>query len=364
MEAIWLCCKKKAIEVGKLLEKVNGVSDLKVQPQTLVPQLAVKFNTDNAARFGISAAQVRTAINTLVNGTKVGEIYDDQKIFDVVVWGMDDQRGSIENVRNLLIDIPAGGRVPLKDVAQVYVDPTPNEITREQSSRRIDVTCNTKGRNLGAVAKDIQAQLKSVNWDSGYHPEILGEYAERQKSQTHLYNLMLLSLLGIYLILYADFKSYRIASLILLSLPFALSGCIIAAWLTGGILSLGSLVGFVTVLGVAARNAIMLISHYRHLQKEEGEEFSVSMISRGALERLTPILMTAAAAALALLPIIIGGNKPGHEIEYPMAIVIVGGLITSAILNLFLLPFIYWKFGKNRKKISTSSENESDVILT
>ncbi|MDB5119610.1 MAG: hypothetical protein JWN56_828 [Sphingobacteriales bacterium] len=342
----------KAKEVGKKLEKVDGVSDLKVQPQTLVPQLAVKFHADNAARFGVSATNVRSAINTLVNGTKVGEVYEDQKIFDVVVWGTNDQRASIEDIRNLLIDIPRGGRVPLKDVADVYVAPTPNEITREQSSRRIDVTCNTKGRDLGAVAKDIQTQLAGVSFDAGYHPEILGEYAERQKSQNRLYSLMLLSLLGIFLILYVDFKSYRTASLIMLSLPFALSGCIIAAWISGGVLSLGSLVGFVTVLGIAARNAIMLISHYRHLETEENETFSMHMIIRGALERMTPILMTALAASLALLPIVISGNKPGQEIEYPMAIVILGGLTTSTILNLFFLPLIYWKFGKGKKELA------------
>lgn len=159
---------------------------------------------------------------------------------------------------------------------------------------------------------------------------------------------MLLSLVGIFLILYADFNSYRISSLILLSLPFALSGCMIAAWISGGVLSLGSLVGFVTVLGIAARNAIMLISHYRHLETEEGETFGIHMIIRGALERMTPILMTALAASLALLPIIVSGNKPGQEIEYPMAIVILGGLVTSTILNLFFLPLIYWRFSKKR----------------
>jgi Cu/Ag efflux pump CusA len=153
------------------------------------------------------------------------------------------------------------------------------------------------------------------------------------------------------MILYIDFKSYRTASLIMLTLPFALTGCIFAAWISGGILSLGSLVGFVTVLGIAARNAIMLISHYRHLESEEGETFNLHMIIRGAEERMTPILMTALAAALALLPIVVSGNKPGQEIEYPMAVVILGGLTTSTILNLFVLPLVYWRFGKgiNRK---------------
>lgn len=340
--------QEKAKEVGTVLATVEGVSDLKVQPQTLVPQLAVKYHPENAARFGISATDVRSTINTLVNGTKAGEIYEDQKIFDVVVWGTTAQRQNIENIKNMMIDVPTGGRVSLRDVADVYVAPTPNEITREGSSRRIDVTCNTKGRDLGSVARDIDAKLKGVSFDPEYHPEVLGEYAERQKSQTRLYSLMLLSLVGIFLILYADFNSYRIASLILVSLPFALSGCIMAAWISGGVLSLGSLVGFVTVLGIAARNAIMLISHYRHLETEEGERFGIHMIIRGALERMTPILMTALAASLALLPIIVSGNKPGQEIEYPMAIVILGGLITSTILNLFFLPLIYWRFGKRR----------------
>ncbi len=352
--------QNKAKELEGILKNIDGVTDLKVQAQTLVPQLAVKFNAENAARFGLSSTDVRTAINILVNGTKVGEVYEDQRIFDVVVWGTTDQRANIEQIRELLIDIPRGGRVPLKDVAEVYVAPTPNEITREQSSRRIDVTCNTKGVDLGTVARSIEKELKLVKFDAGYHPEILGEYAERQRSQTRIYSLMLLSLLGIFLILYADFNSYRIATLILLSLPFALSGCILAAWISGGVLSLGSLVGFVTVLGIAARNAIMLISHYRHLETEENEPFGLPLIIRGAMERMTPILMTALAASLALLPIVVTGNMPGQEIEYPMAIVILGGLFTSTLLNLFFLPVIYWMFGKDRKQFGKLTLADED----
>lgn len=341
--------QSKAKEVSDKLAGIAGVTDLKVQQQTLVPQVAIKFLRDKAAQFGLSAADVRNTVNVLVNGFKAGEIYQEQKIFDVVVWGTPEHRRNVEQIRELLIDIPSGGRVPLKDVADVHIAPAPNEITRESSSRKIDVTCNTKGRDLGSVARDIESTLKNIPFDAGYHPEILGEYKERQESQSRLYKMMLLSLLGIFLILYVDFRSYRTASLILLSLPFALSGCVFAAWISGGVLSLGSLVGFVTVLGVAARNAIMLISHYRHLEKYEGETFNLHMIIRGAEERMTPILMTATAAALALLPIVLGGNKPGHEIEYPMAVVILGGLTTSTILNLFVLPLIYWRFGKKKQ---------------
>jgi CzcA family heavy metal efflux pump len=338
--------QKKAKQVGDSLAHVAGVSDLKVQPQILVPQLEVKFRTEAAAQFGLTAGDVRRTINTIVNGTKVGEIYEGQKIFDVVVWGTMEQRSNIETIRNLLIDIPNGGRVPLKDVADVYIAPTPNEITRESSSRRIDVTCNTKGKDLGTVARSIEEKLSKISFDEGYHPEILGEYAERQESQSRLNYLALLSILGIFLILYADFLSYRIALLILFSLPFALTGCVIASLLHGGVLSLGSLVGFVTVLGIAARNGIMLISHYRHLETREGEVFGKVLVIRGALERMAPILMTAAAAILALLPILVSGNQPGQEIEFPMAIVITGGLITSSLMNLFFLPAAYFRYGK------------------
>jgi CzcA family heavy metal efflux pump len=339
----------KAKEVNAALASVPGIADLKVQPQTLVPQLAVKYNPQKAARFGINATDMRRTINALINGLKVGEIYEDQKIFDVVVWGTARQRNDIEAVPHLLVDIPTGGRAPLKDLADVFISPTPNEITRESASRRIDVTCNTKDVALGTVAKDIENRLKNISFAPGYHPEILGEYAERQASQRALNTLAIISVLGIFLLLYADFKSYRTAFLILLSLPVALLGCIVAAWMSGGILSLGSLVGFVTVLGIAARNAIMLISHYRHLETEENEPYSLKMVMQGAVERMSPILMTALAAALALVPIAVTGNKPGQEIEYPMAIVILGGLTTSTMLNLFVLPVIYWRFGKSKK---------------
>ncbi|WEK38383.1 MAG: efflux RND transporter permease subunit [Candidatus Pseudobacter hemicellulosilyticus] len=340
----------KAKEVNTALSSVPGIADLKVQPQTLVPQLAVKYNPEKAARFGINATDMRRTINALVNGLKVGEIYEDQKIFDVVVWGTAPQRSDITAIPHLLVDIPTGGRAALKDLADIYVSPTPNEITREAASRRIDVTCNTKGVALGTVAKAIEARLKSISFPPGYHPEILGEYAERQASQRALNMLAIISVLGIFLLLYADFKSYRTATLILLSLPVALLGCILAAWLSGGILSLGSLVGFVTVLGIAARNAIMLISHYRHLQQEENETFSLHLVIKGAMERMSPILMTALAAALALIPIAVTGNQPGQEIEYPMAIIILGGITTSTLLNLFVLPVIFWRFGKAKKE--------------
>src|SRR4051794_24023215 len=341
--------RAKGAEIKKAIEGVAGVANLKTEDQDLVPQLQVRIRPDAASRFGLSPGQVRHAAATLVRGTKVGEVYEDQKTYDVVVRGAPKCRMNIEAIRELPIDLPLGGLAPLKDVADVYIEPAPNEIKRESASRRYDVTCNVAGRDLGSVARDIEAAVKQLDFPREYHPEFLGEYAARQESRQKLFALTALSVLGILLLLHMDFRSWRLTLLVFLTIPFALVGGVIGAILQGGILSLGSLVGFVTVLGIAARNGIMLVSHYRHLEEVEGEPFGVNLVLRGAEERLTPILMTALATGLALVPLVVSGNLPGHEIEYPMAVVILGGLATSTLLNLFLLPPIYSLFGRVKR---------------
>jgi Cu/Ag efflux pump CusA len=271
---------------------------------------------------------------------KVGEIFDQQRILDVVLWSKDDSRTSLASLNEILVDTALGGKIPLGEVADVRFAPTPNVIQRENASRKIDVSCNVKGKDLGTVARQIEEKLRTLSLGEGYHVELMGEFAARQASQRKLMLLSLLSLIGILFVLYADFKSVRMTTLVFISLPFALIGGVASSFLTGGILSLGSLVGFVTVLGIAARNGVMLISHYRHLEEEENQKFDLNLIVQGAEERLVPILMTASATALALLPIAVGGNIPGHEIEYPMAVIILGGLFTSTLLNLFVLPVL------------------------
>jgi CzcA family heavy metal efflux pump len=336
--------RERAQAVGALLKDVPGVSELKVEPQTLVPQVQVRLRPEEAANLGLTPAQVRRAVTTLVKGLKVGEVFEEQKIHEVTVWSMPAVRGDLAALREMLIGIPGGGYVPLGDVADLVIVPTPNEIKREGASRRIDVTCNVSGRDLGSVARDIEAKVGSVSFPRGYHPELLGEYAARQEARQRLMTLSLLALAGILVLLLVDFQSWRLTLLVALTLPFALIGGVLAAWLTGGTLSLGSLVGFVTVLGIAARNGIMLVSHYLHLERVEREAFGPKLVLRGAEERLTPILMTAGCAALALLPLVVRGNIPGHEIEFPMAVVILGGLVTSTLLNLMILPALYAKF--------------------
>jgi CzcA family heavy metal efflux pump len=341
--------QQKANQIADAIAGIEGIVDLRVQPMTMIPQVEVKLRTDSAAQFGLAPGDVRRAVTTLLQGTKVGEIYQGQQIFDCVVWGAPRVRHDVAALGTLAIDTPTGGQVPLGSVADVYIAPTPNEITREANSRYIDVSCNASGRDLGSVAREITAKLKSIEFDAGYHPELLGEYAEQQRSKNRILSVAALSVIGIFFIVYADFASVRLALLLLLCLPIALTGSILSALFTGGVLSLGSIVGFVTVFGIVARNGIMLISHYRHLETEEKMSFDKELILQGAIERLSPILMTALAAALALLPIVIGGNRPGQEIEYPMAVVIIGGLFTSTLLNLLFMPALYWKFAKTNK---------------
>lgn len=332
--------------LSKSMEGIPGIADLQVEAQVLVPEIQVRLKPEAAQRFGLTPGDVRRAATTLVKGLKVGEIYEGQKIFDVAVWGTEDVRRDVAALRDLRLDSPLGGHVPLGEVADVFLAPAPNLIQRENASRRIDVACNVKGRDLGSVAREIQDKVKGYPFERGYHAEVLGEYAARQASRNRLLELSLLAVLGIVLVLYSDFQSARLTALVFATLPFALIGGVAGAFLTGGVLSLGSLVGFVTVLGIAARNGIMMVSHFRELEEQEGIPFGWDLVMQGARERLAPILMTALATALALVPIVQGGLKPGHEIEHPMAVVILGGLFTSTVLNLFFLPSLYLRFAR------------------
>ncbi len=345
----------KAEEVRRFISEVRGVADLKVQPQILVPQVEVRYRPESAAHFGLNGGMVRNAVALLMNGMKVGEFYEDQNIFDVVVWGAPNVRDNLDALRSLRIELPTGGIVPLNEVADVIVAPVPNKITRESASRYTEITCNVRDRDLGSVVRDIRSRVKNISFESGYHPEVLGEYAAQEASRNRIIILSIMSVIGIFLILHMSFGSVILALLVFIGLPFALIGSVVATFMGGGVLSLGSLIGFITVLGISARNSIMLISHYNHLVIEEGQSFDINLIVSGAMERLVPILMTTLTTGLALMPIVIGGNLPGQEIEHPMAIVIIGGLTSSILLNLFVMPVMYWKFGAVRN-INTAPE--------
>jgi Cu/Ag efflux pump CusA len=291
---------------------------------------------------------VRRVTETMLTGTTVGQIYDEQKVFDVVVRGTPEIGANLDALRDLLVETRDGGYVPLRDVADVRIAAAPSQVTRERGSRRIDVSMNPSGRALSAVARDVEAALATVSLGQGYYTELLGEYAELTRARTRLAIGAAIAVISILLLLQAVFDSWRIGLVVFSSLPAAVIGGILGAVVSGGVLTLGSWIGFITVLGISARNGIMLVSHYRHLERNEGMPFGPALIARGAEERLAPILMTTMTTWLALLPLVIGGLRPGYEIEHPMAVVILGGLVTSAAFNLLVVPGLYYRLERRR----------------
>jgi len=247
--------------------------------------------------------------------------------------------------------------VRLADVADVRVQPTPNVIKHENLARSIDVGGNVRGRDLGSVAADVEAAIATVDFPLEYHPEMVGEFVERQAARKKVLTYSVIAAIGVFLLLHTSFKSLRLATLAFITLPSALVGGVLAAYLGDGIISLGSLVGFLTVLGIAARNSIMLIDHFQHLERFEGVPFGPALVLRGAVERISPIMMTALTTALALLPLIVAGSIPGHEVEHPMAIVILGGLISSTLLNLFVVPSLYLRYGAGVASVVAATDS-------
>ncbi len=338
--------RARAKEVEAALAKIPDIKDLHTDLQVELPHISVTPRLDDAARYGLKPGDIRRAAATIVSGDEVSDIHRDGKVYDIMVWSLPRYRSSVTAIRNLSLDTSTGGHIPLKAVADVTVEPTPNAISREDNSRSIDVSLSPDGRSLGAVAADVDRTLAAVDLPVGYHTSVLGEYEERKTAVRRMTLLGVGAAIGIFLMLQASFGRTKLAGLSFLTLPFALVGGVLAAAWTGGIISLGSLVGFFTVFGIAARNGILLINHYQHLQREEGMPFGAELVLRGARERLAPILMTALATGLALVPLVISGEIPGAEIEYPMAIVILGGLVTSTLLNLFVVPSVYLRYGE------------------
>lgn len=341
--------RAKADEVRDALADIEGIKDLKKELHVDVPQVNVEVDLAAAQHYGIKPGDVRRAASFLLQSEEVGDIFVDGKTYGVYVWSAPEKRHSLTDIQELLINLPNGGHVRLADVATVTIAPAPNVIEREGQSRKTDVSANVqKGTSLSSVAEKVKTALQTVDFPLGYHAEVLGEYAERQQAQQNILLIGLVAVIAIYFLLYTSFENFRLATLTFVTLPWALVGGVLAAYLNGGILSLGSLVGLLTILGIATRNGIMMISHFQHLEKEEGESFGPALVQRGARERIAPIMMTALTTGLALVPLVIAGNIPGHEIEHPMAIVILGGLVTSTLLNLLVMPTLYLHFGKSR----------------
>ena len=338
--------RAKAEEVKVILAGIEGVVDEHVEQISDTPQVEVEVDLVAAQRYGLKPGDVRRAVGILVAGEEAGDMFFGGRAYDVQVWSTPETRHSVHDIGELLIDTPAGEKIRVADVAEVRVAPVPNAIKREDASRRLDADANVEGRDLGSVTTDLQKALDQLELPLGYHYELLGEFQERQTAQDRLFTYGIPAAIGVFFILFAAFGSWRLAALSFFTLPSALVGGVLAAYIGGGVLSLGSLVGFLTVFGIAARNGIMMMTHYQHLEEQEGESFGPELALRGARERLSPILMTACATGLALVPLAIAGDIPGHEIEHPMAVVILGGLVTSTLLNLFIVPALYLQFGR------------------
>ncbi|HYY07728.1 MAG TPA: efflux RND transporter permease subunit, partial [Actinomycetota bacterium] len=338
--------QEKAQEIQGVLGSIPGVIDPFVDTVEDIPQIQIEVDLEAARAHGLKPGDVRRSASTLIMGEEVGDIFRQGQTYDVNVWSIPTARQDLSDIENLLIDTPAGGYVRLKDVAEIRIAPTPNDIHHEGLFRSIDVSANVGDRDLGSVIDDLERRMEKVDFPPEFHAELLGEYAERQAASGRLRLFAIVAALGVFLLLQASFASWRLAALSFATLPIALIGGVIAAYLGGGVISLGSLVGFFTVLGIVARNGIMLISHYQHLERFEGVPFGPELVIRGARERVVPIMMTVLTTGLVLVPLILAGQIPGNEIEHPMAVVIFGGLITATLLNLFVVPSLYLRFAK------------------
>jgi len=342
--------RKKADEVQKVLAGVAGVVDARVQYPEEMPALEIEVNLDKAKHYGLKPGDVRRAATTLVSGLEVGNLFDEQKVFEVVVWGTPNTRRNLTSIQELLIETPSRGYVPLKDVADVRIRPTATEIHRDMAARRMDVTASVRGRDLAAVAADIERGLKGIQFPLEYRAELLGEYADRLAAQKRVLTFGVAAAIGIFLLLQAFFRSWPLATVVFVTLPMALVGGALAAFVAeDGLLSLGSIAGFVALLGIAVRNGVTLVNRYRHLEQHDGEAFGAELVRRGTRDQSAPILMTAVTTALAFLPLAVFGDIAGLEIMRPMAVVILGGLVTTTLFSLVGVPAMYVLFGATRE---------------
>lgn len=334
-------------QIKARVQKLPGLVDVALEQQNETPQLQIIANRQALARYGISIEAFNNFIARAFSGEKIGDIYEGQRSFDVVLTLGDSYSNSIEQVKKALIDTGNGAKVPLEQVATIKSVSGPASISRENVQRKIVVQANVSGRDVGSAVNDIRRTIsENITLPEGYRIEYGGQFESARSATRTLILASLGALLLIFLLLYGEFHSPSLAAIILVSLPFALIGGIIAIGLSSATVSIPSIIGFITLFGVAVRNGILLVSNYKRLT-ERGLPLSQTIIN-GSVDRLNPILMTALTSALALIPLVIAGDKPGNEIQSPMAIVVLGGLLTSTLLNIYLMPIIY-QFYANRK---------------
>jgi HME family heavy-metal exporter len=337
--------RRKAQEIKSAITGIEGLAPPVVEPQQLIPQLRIDLDREQLAAYGLTAGYVNEFVETALNGRVVSTVLDGQRTFDLLVRLEDEYRTDFDRIHRLSVNLPQGGMIPLSTVAKIYEAGGPNTINRENVRRRITIRCNTTDRDLGSVVADIQKAVEAkVQLPEGYFIQYGGQFEAQQEATRMITLLSFVSLGGVFLVLYTLFPSTRIVLQIMFALPTAFVGGVAALWLTGQTLTVASMVGFISLGGIAARNGILLVSHYMHLMREEGEGFTPQMVVRGSLERLAPVLMTALTAGIGLVPLVLGGHQPGKEILYPVATVILGGLVTCTICEYVVHPGLFFRF--------------------
>jgi len=352
-------------QVLEVLRGVTGIVDAQVEQQIEIPQIKVQFLREDALPKGVNVGEVASLLEMALKGEAVAQVLEGQRIIDVFMRFDDQSRANVDRIKKIAVKtMPDGTRILLEQVADVYDSTGPNMINRENMQRRIVVMSNTKDRGMDKIMADVQRGIQEkVKFPEGYYITYGGQFEGQQKASRTMLILGSLALLGVFLLLYGQFRSVFIALQIMLNIPLALIGSVIAIALSDRTISIASMVAFVTLCGIASRNGIMMISHYLHLMIHEGEKFSKQMVVRGTLERLAPVLMTALAAILGLIPLVLSRGQPGKEILHPVAVVIVGGLLSSTILDMWVTPAIFYRFGRKSaekyvKLATTKKEDE------
>jgi Cu/Ag efflux pump CusA len=354
-----------AAQVEGQMKTVKGIVDLQIEKQVLMPQVRIQPDRDKAKLYGVQVGELNELLETALNGRVVAQVLDGRKTYDIFVRYDEVSRNHVEDMRQMLVDTAHGQKVPLALLADVRESKGPNIINRENVQRRIVVQANVSGRDLASVVGEIQRKInEQVHLPTGFFISYEGQFQSQQEATRVIGILAIVTLAAMFLILYSHFRSWMIVSQILLNIPLAFIGGLALTYFMVGKVSIATLVGLITLAGIASRNTIMMISHYIHLMEHEGEKFDEQMIVRGSLERLVPVTMTAAVAGLALVPLVLSAGQPGKEILYPVAVVILGGLISSTLLDMAVTPAVFFKFGRKaaEKYIKRDQTDPLDAI--
>ena len=356
--------RAKAAEIKNAVEGTQGLVDLQVEQQVLIPQVKVQLMREEAAKFGIVIGELSELLEKALQGEAVGQILEGQRSVDVFMRFDEKSRSDLELIKKTPIKVmPDGTKIRVEQVADVFESSGPNIINRENAQRRIVVLANSSGRDLDGLVREVQAKInQKVALPPGYFLNYGGQFESQGQASRLMILLGILSVISIFLVLYMHFKSAFVSVQVMLNIPMAFIGGIVGIYLTNNTVSVASLIAFVTLCGISSRNGIMMISHYLHLVKFEGEAFTKDMVIRGSLERLVPVLMTALTAVLGLLPLVLAGGTPGKEILHPVAVVIVGGLISSTLLDMFVTPTVFYHFGRKSADQSVEMMDKKDIF--